>query len=97
MEKTTYIRIQKCCDQYNIELSFIRQLQEFEIVQIESTDNDPMVPIEELPKIEKMIRLHRELDINPQGLHAIHHLLEKVTGLQEEVAILKRKLDRFKE
>lgn len=95
MKKTTYIRIQECCDHYNIELSFVRQLQEYEIVRIETADAEMMIHEEELPKLEKMIRLHRELDINPQGLQAIHLLLSKVNDLQEEVSVLRRKLFRF--
>ncbi len=97
MKKATYIQIQKCCDHYNIELSFVQQLQEYEIVHIETADNEMMISEQELSKLEKMVRLHHELNINPQGLQAVHHLLEKVTGLQEEVNLLRRKLNRFQE
>ena len=95
MKKVTYIQIQKCCEQYNIELSFVQQLQEYEIVHIETADDEMVISEQELSKLEKMVRLHHELDINPQGLQAIHHLLGKVTGLQEEVTLLRRRLQRF--
>lgn len=55
-----------------------------------------MLHVEELPVLEKMVRLHNELDINPEGIQAIHHLLGQVESLQEEVAALKRKLDALK-
>lgn len=48
------------------------------------------------PYWKKMVRLHNELDINPEGIQAIHHLLGQVESLQEEVAALKRKLDALK-
>ena len=41
--------------------------------------------------------MHQELEINPQGLQAIYHLLEKVSGLQEEITTLRRKLNRFED
>ena len=64
MKKVTYIQIQKCCEQYNIELSFVQQLQEYEIVHIETADDEMVISEQELSKLEKMVRLHHELDIN---------------------------------
>lgn len=97
MEKSTYIYITEFCTQYGIEISFVQQLQEYEIVHVEVADDKIMISEEELPKLEKMVRLHHELDINAQGLQAIQHLLDKVTHLQEEVSMLRRKLNRFAE
>ncbi|WP_409557715.1 chaperone modulator CbpM [Allomuricauda sp. SCSIO 64092] len=39
-----------------------------------------------------MVRLHKELDINPEGLHAIHQLLKQIHTLEQEVELLQRKL-----
>ncbi|WP_394973025.1 chaperone modulator CbpM [uncultured Croceitalea sp.] len=97
MKKATHIRIQEFCAHYNIEPSFVQQLQEYEIVEIETTDNEMIVHENEILKLEKMVRLHHELEINLEGLQAIHHLLEKVNMLQEEITTLRRKLHRFED
>ncbi|WP_047245528.1 chaperone modulator CbpM [Maribacter thermophilus] len=95
MKTETYIQIEQICTHYGVETSFIHQLKEFEIVHIEESENTEVIKDSELPKLEKMVRLHQELEINPQGLQAIDHLLKKVVDLQDEVMTLKRKLDLF--
>lgn len=95
MEKTTYIQIKEFCAHHDIEVSFVRQLQEYEIVHIVVTDNEMMIPENELSKLEKMVRLYHDLQINPEGLQAIHHLLEKVDHLQHKLSSMRRKLNRL--
>ena len=97
MKKATYIYIEEFCTNYGIEASLIHQLVEFEIVSIERSGNREMIEIEELPNLEKMVRLHKELEINPQGLQAVHHLLKQVTNLQDEILVLRRKLRAFED
>ncbi|ASV32429.1 chaperone modulator CbpM [Maribacter cobaltidurans] len=95
MEQSTYISIEEFCTHYNIDVSLVHQLEEFELLSIEITDEKEVIRTTELPKLEKMVRLNQELEINPQGLQAIHHLLEQITHLQEEVLSLRRRLNRF--
>lgn len=97
MGATAFIRIKEFCINYGIEESFVFDLQEYEVIQIKLIDDEPHLPEQELPILEKMIRMHQELDINPQGLQAIYHLLEKVNELQEEVTLLNRRLNRFRD
>ena len=95
METSEFIGIRKFCVNYGIEESFVFELQEFEVIQIKLVDDEPHISELDLPILEKMIRMHQELEINPQGLQAIYHLLEKVSDLQEEVLSLRRSLNRF--
>lgn len=95
MKQEKYITIKTFCRHHGVDESFIYTLHEFEILQIESRDDEPMLPVEELPILEKMVRLHQELDINPEGIQAVYQLLQQVEELQEELATLRRKLNRF--
>lgn len=95
MEKTAYIHLEEFCVHYNIEMAFVLQLQEYEIVRIETTNDQMMIPDYELSKLEKMVRLHHDLAINPEGLHAIFHLLQKVDQLQNELMSMQRTLNRL--
>lgn len=95
MGATEFIRIREFCVNYGIEESFIFDLQEYEVIHIKLINDEPHLPEQELPVLEKMIRMHQELEINPQGLQAIYHLLEKVNGLQEELTSFKRRLQRL--
>ena len=93
MTPENYITIKTFCQHHGVEESFIYTLHEFELLQIETRQEGPMLPMDELPILEKMVRLNKELDINPEGIQAVYQLLQQVEGLQKEVATLRRKLD----
>lgn len=95
MDVTNFIRIREFCSNYDIKESLIFELQEYEVIQLKVIEDEPHISEQELPVLEKMVRMHQELEINPQGLQAIYHLLEKVSGLQGEVTNLRRRLNRF--
>lgn len=95
MKTSTYIYIEDFCAHHNIEITLVHQLVEFEVLTLERANNQEIIAVKELPKLEKMVRLHQELEINPQGLQAISHLLEQVENLQRENIILRRKLNVF--
>lgn len=80
------------CVYHQVEHTFITSLQEAGLVQITIIDQTTYIPESELQKLEKMIRLHNELDINVAGIEAITHLLEKVELLQEDMRDLRNKL-----
>jgi len=95
MKQENYISIKTFCQHHGVQESFVYAMYEFELLQIDTSKEEALLPMDELPILEKMIRLHKELDINPEGVQAVYHLLQQVEDLQEEVAALKRKLDRF--
>ncbi|MCW5515781.1 chaperone modulator CbpM [Muriicola sp. Z0-33] len=95
MDTRNYIRVRQFCSSHNIAESFVRILQEYEVIEMVEINRELHLHEYELPKLEKMLRLHKELEIDPQGLQAVHHLLQKVALLQQEVSTLQRKLDRF--
>ncbi|MDB5004117.1 MAG: MerR family transcriptional regulator [Mucilaginibacter sp.] len=80
------------CVYHHLEHAFITDLQEAGLVQITIVNNTPHIPESELHKLERMIRLHNELDINIAGIEAITHLLERIEDIQEEMRLLKNSL-----
>nr|WP_297789547.1 chaperone modulator CbpM [uncultured Allomuricauda sp.] len=95
MKKENYISIKTFCERHGVGESFVYSMYEYEILQVEPDEAEDMLHVEDLPILEKMVRLHNELDINPEGIQAIHHLLGQVESLQQEVASLKKKLGRL--
>ena len=47
---------------------------------------------EKIKDVEKMMRLHFELDINMEGIDAISNLLQQIDNLQKELLNTKNKL-----
>lgn len=92
MDTTDLIPIQLLCKRYDIPESFINRLQEFQLVELIVEENDFYINTTQLKKVEKMMRLHFDLDINFEGLDAIYNLLDQVESLKKEIRILHNRL-----
>lgn len=89
METTNKISIEQCCVYYNIETSFVYQLDEYGLIELSRSDEAVFITFEQLSDLEKYMHLHYELEINLEGLETIKHLLDQVHTLQKEVNRLK--------
>jgi len=94
---TTLISISTFCQHYDVPVSFINALQEYELVEITITDEEPFLKTNQLNDVEKMMRLHYDLDINLEGIDAIYNLLKQVEDLQTEITSLRNKLNFYKD
>jgi vacuolar-type H+-ATPase subunit I/STV1 len=95
MKTEHLIPVEQLCSHYNIEFSFIDSLHEFGLVQITKVEESRYIFPEQIHELERMIRLHYELEINIEGIDAISHLLQRVDQLQDELRILKNRLNRY--
>jgi len=80
------------CTYHEVELTFISLLNEAGLLELRVVNESAYVPESELYRLEKMIRMHHELEINIAGIEAITHLLERVEQLQEELRILRNRI-----
>ena len=89
------ISIANYCLTYEIENSFIESLEQGGLIEVVRVDEEKFIPYSALPQLEKYIRWHYELEINPEGIETIQYLLYKIDLLKQEVADLRRKLKVF--
>lgn len=92
METTNLISIQQFCTHYKVPVTFINALHEYELVEVIVSKNDHYLKITQLNEVEKMMRLHYDLDINLEGIDAIYNLLKQVEYLQNQITELNNKL-----
>jgi hypothetical protein len=92
MENEDLLPIEQLCSHYDIEFSFVTALTDFGLLEITTVEQVPHLSKAQLKDLEKMIRLHYELDINMEGIDAVSHLLKKVNTLQEELNGLRNRL-----
>ncbi len=92
-----FIPLQEICTHYDIEVSFVNELREIGLVQINVIEEKYYVHQDQIRNIEKMIRLHHELDVNIEGIDIVFNLLQKVSDLQDELKLTKGRLKRFGE
>src|SRR5690606_17333013 len=91
------ISIEQFCLKNNVELSFIRLLNERGLMEIIILEENEFIPVTKLPLLEKCMHLHYELEINLEGIEAIQHLLQKVEMLQNEIVLLKNRLEFYEQ
>jgi hypothetical protein len=95
MDEQNIISITTICARYQVPATFIYSLCEYELLETIEKEGEEFIPASHLHRIEKMIRLHYELDINMEGLDAINNLLQQVWNLQEENQKLKDRLNLY--
>jgi hypothetical protein len=80
------------CASHNIEVSFIRSLQETGLIEIMTVEEKGYIQTSQLQELEKIIHLYYELDINLEGIETINHLLQRINHMQDEITALKNRL-----
>ena len=95
MNNKNLIQIKQFCLYHEIENTFITELNNYGLVEIITQEEDEYLHTEQLPAIEKMIRMHYDLKINLEGIDAIYHLLNKIEVLQQNLTATQNKLRLF--
>jgi len=91
------IVLDEFCTSHQIEISFIQSLEQHGLIQTIIVDRKKFLLMDELSYLERIIRLHRELNINPEGIDVVNNLLQEMEIMQNEISDLRNKLRFFEE
>jgi len=91
------ILIETLCLHYKIEHTFINELNEIGLIEIKTIEQKQFIAQNKISDLEKMIRLHHELNVNIEGIDVVFNLLQKEIKLREEVNSLKSRLRLYEE
>lgn len=92
MKQLELIPLELFCSITHVETTLIDALAESGLVVITVQQEQRFIPVEELERLEKLVRLHEDLGINVAGLEAIEHLLHRLESLHEEMRDLRNRL-----
>ena len=95
MATENLIPVTEFCTIHKIEISFIHSLNEYGLIEIISEEEKAYIHHEQISQLEKMMRLHYDLDINPEGIDAIFQLLERIDQLKSELNSLRNRLNLY--
>jgi chaperone modulatory protein CbpM len=95
MQSEDMILASEFCIHHNIELSLIYSLHESGLVEIIKIEENTFVPVSELTHLEKLVRLHDEMDINLEGIETITHLLKRINEMQQHIILLTNRLKAY--
>ena len=91
------IPVNEFCAGHQLEISFVRSLEENGLIETTIINEMQCFEVSKLPRLEQIVRLHQELDINFEGIDAIHHLLAKIEDMHRQIIDLKNRLSFFEE
>jgi chaperone modulatory protein CbpM len=92
MNMENLIPIPVLCAHYEVEMSFFTNLNEMGLLEIKTIETSQYIDSDAVYEIEKMVRMHQELDVNIAGIDVVFNLLQKIDGLQNELTALKNRL-----
>jgi hypothetical protein len=96
MENQKLVLVETLCIHYELEASFFESLEEIGLIILIRENEKIYLPEERVTDLEKVLRLHKELDVNLEGIDVIFNLLGKVESLQTELTLAKQRLDYSK-
>jgi hypothetical protein len=73
-------------------MSFFSSLNEIGLIQITNIEESNYIHQDKINDIEKIIRIHRDLEINIEGIDIAFNLLQKIDELENELNTLKNRL-----
>ena len=91
------ILIEKLCLHYKIEFSFFDALDNIGLIEIKIFEENKYLYQDKIGDVEKMIRLHHELNLNMEGIDIVFNLLENEMKLKEEINKLRNKLRLYED
>jgi len=97
MANEELISLNLFCTQHNVDVSLVTQLQHSGMIQTQMREKSIFVSADELPMLEKIIRLHYELDINLEGVETILHLLDRMDTMRSEMLSLQNRLRQYED
>ena len=89
MRSENLITVKDFCVYHNVAHTFVEYLADAGLVKVTKTN---CIPLDEIQKVERFVRLHNQLEINEPGVATINNLLEKLDDMEQEMSVLRSKL-----
>ena len=77
---------------YKVEIAFFNNLSEMGLLEIKTIEETQYIHPDAIFEIEKIIRMHQELEVNIEGIDVVFNLLQKIEDLQNELITIKNRL-----
>lgn len=97
MGTRNFFPIGKLCELYDLEITFFREMGEVGLIEFDLYQGEEGIYGEELYRVEKVIRIHRDLHVNLEGIDVVMHMLRRQEELEEKLLRLTNKLRRYEE
>jgi hypothetical protein len=96
MNEQQLIPAQEFCLHHQVEIEFIYSLREYGLIRVINNEGNEYLSSEELNELEKIIRLHYDLNVNMEGIDVVLNLLRQLEDTQHEMNELRNQLRFYK-
>ncbi len=94
---TNLILLNQLCDNHRVDIAFLYSLNELGLFEIKTIQQIEYVEEEKVVDLEKMIRMHLELNLNIEAIGTIFNLTQKIESLQMEINTLNNRIKCYEE
>jgi len=92
MSKNNYIQIDILCKLYQVEPALFERLDDIGLIQTTQVQSTLCVDEAHISQIDKILRLHHDLEINPEGIDVVMNLLSRIEALEQSLIEAKNRL-----
>lgn len=92
MEDPNLIAIRTFCSSHQVGTDFIYSIYEIGLIEIVKGKEEDFIEETQLSNLEKTVRLHKDLNINTEGIAAVFDLLQQVDSLNHKIRTLQNRL-----
>lgn len=86
------IPLSALCTHYHVQMSFFSELNEVGLIEISTIEQAQYIHPDRMGEVERLIRLHQDLNVNLEGIDVVCNLLKKVEELQSELREVRSRL-----
>jgi hypothetical protein len=95
MNTKNMILLKTVCSHYQVDLSFFTHLGEVGLIEIQIIEESLYIREDQINDIDRIIRIHQELDVNLEGIDVVFNLLQKIDRLEKDLITMKNRLKRY--
>ncbi len=97
MKEQDLIPLGTLCEQYRLELSFFEEMGEIGLIEFTLHKGNKHLRQDTLHQVEKILRIHRELHVNLEGVDVVMNILQRQEQLREELLRVQNRLRRYED
>ncbi len=92
-----YISIEEFCSHHGVEVRLIQEFADFGLVQLHTSQDQKVMPASEVKRVERMLRLALDLDLNPEGIDIILNMRQEMVRLRRQAQRMQNRLHQLEQ
>jgi chaperone modulatory protein CbpM len=97
MPFTKYIPIEDFSAQCELELHLLKEFADFGLISVHMIEERECLNVDDVDEIERLVRLHKDLNINKEGIDIIVKMRQEILSLSNELESTRYKLQKLEQ